>query len=114
MAPNDGVPSFTAYDAVRLGAPGGGWHCPGPLPTEVVNRPSEPNVMPLLSSGIPHSGASKLTPRLLPMGPAMTTPASADSIAAAVGLSWGPAPSGSLRKLRMALIVSCSTSGRKD
>ena len=101
-----GTPRACEYDAVRFGAPGGGMHWPGPLPMLTWKRESDPSVMPTLSSATSNSGDSSIRPRPAPTGPEIEMPASVCWIAAAIGLSCGPAPSGSLRKPRMPSVVA--------
>ena len=63
-----------AYEAVKFGAPGGGMHCPGPLPMLAVKLASAPNVMPVLSSAIWKSGASIVIPSPEPTAPEIDIP----------------------------------------
>ena len=57
-----------------MGAPDGGMHWPGPLPTETWKRESDPSVMPTGSSTTSNSGVSSIRPRPAPIGPAMEMP----------------------------------------
>src|SRR5262245_58363843 len=110
VAPRVGNVSGFEYDAVRFGAPGGGMHWPGPLPIDTWKRELEPRVMPVLSSATLNNGDSNIRPRPSPTGPEIEMPARAVWIAAAIGLSCGPAPSGSLRKPRMPSVAADSRS----
>ena len=83
VAPKLGKTSSKASEAVRLGAPAGGWHCPGPVPTEFQARAGlYENPSPLLcrsAEQIAHDAYDAFT-----SGRRLIVPGIANKIAAAL------------------------------
>ena len=77
------------------GAPLGGWHCSGPVPTELEKSASALKSMASAPSVMAVNGASRCAWTASPTEPAIEISPSAVCMASAMGESAGPTPSGS-------------------
>ena len=95
MAPRIGERPVTSKVESRSGAPAGGTHCSGPVPTDEEKSAFARKSMASAPSVIWVNGASRWAWTASPTEPAIEMLANAVSMASASGESAGPEPSGS-------------------